>query len=173
VWCDLRPAAPGILVSRAPSMPHPAASGSGREWAKARAWPVARWRRMADHLPCPCRFVLAFLSLVFFSHCLTNTCESATLTPQNFVPFYSIPVYVVVRGASTPPRGGNDRPGGDCRGRGAGRRRRWWPPTSDLVAKLVESIYGARTGRWTKRSRLERGPMGERKEALAGGGVCN
>jgi hypothetical protein len=84
---------PGILVSRAPSMPHPAASGSGREWAKARAWPVARWRRMADHLPCPCRFVLAFLSLVFFSHCLTNTCESATLTPQNFVPFYSIPVY--------------------------------------------------------------------------------
>jgi hypothetical protein len=34
------------------------------------------------------------------------------------------PPPVVVRGASTPPRGGNDRgggrPGGDCRGRGAG-----------------------------------------------------
>jgi hypothetical protein len=30
------------------------------------------------------------------------------------------PPSVVVRGASTPPRGGNDRPGGDCRGRDAG-----------------------------------------------------
>jgi hypothetical protein len=30
------------------------------------------------------------------------------------------PPPVVVRGASTPPRGGNDRPGGDCRGRGTG-----------------------------------------------------
>lgn len=47
------------------------------------------------------------------------------------------PPLVVVRGASTPPRGGNDRPsdrpGGDCRGRGAGEE-------AAVVASSIGSV---------------------------------
>jgi hypothetical protein len=77
---------------------------------------------------------------------------------------------VVVRGASTPPRGGNDRPGGNYRGRDAGEE-------ATVVASSITSGREAcginlwRTHRPVGEAvpTRARGPMGERKEALAGG----
>jgi hypothetical protein len=78
---------------------------------------------------------------------------------------------VVVRGASTPPQGGNDRPGGNYHGRGAVEE-------ATVVASSIGSGHKARgINLWRTHQPVgeavpaqARGPMGERKEALAGGG---